>query len=258
MMTQPFSMQGKTGIVTGLANADSIAYGCARALQQAGAEMIVTYGHPKAESHVRPLAGEMGDPELMLCDVLDQTQVDALFQRAAERWGKLDFLIHSMAFAPRDDLHGRVVDCSWDGFAQAMNVSCHSFIRLARQAEHLMKAGGTLITLSYYGAEKVVDNYNLMGPVKAALESSVRYMAAELGPQGIRVHAISPGPIRTRAASGIQDFEDLARDAETRSPLRRLATIEDVGQSAVFLASGAGQSLTGSTLYVDAGHNIRA
>ncbi|WP_200174071.1 enoyl-ACP reductase FabI [Ectothiorhodospira shaposhnikovii] len=257
-MTQPFSMQGKTGIVTGLANADSIACGCARALHQAGAEMIVTYGHPKAESHVRPLVSDLGDPELMLCDVLDQAQVDSLFRRAAERWGKLDFLIHSMAFAPREDLHGRVVDCSRDGFALAMDVSCHSFIRLAKQAEPLMKEGGTLITMSYHGAERVVDNYNLMGPVKAALESSVRYMAAELGPRGIRVHAISPGPIRTRAASGIQDFEDLAHAAESRSPLRRLVTIEDVGNCAVFLASGAGQSLTGSTLYVDAGHSIRA
>ncbi|SEP71822.1 enoyl-[acyl-carrier protein] reductase I [Ectothiorhodospira magna] len=258
MTNQPFSMQGMTGIITGLANGDSIALGCAKAMHQAGAEMIVTYGHPKAESHVQPLAGEMGHPELMLCDVREAAQVDALFRRAAERWGKLDFLIHSMAFAPRDDLHGRVVDCSWEGFALAMDISCHSFIRLARQAEPLMQAGGTLITMSYYGAEKVVDNYNLMGPVKAALESSVRYMAAELGPKGIRVHALSPGPIRTRAASGIQDFEDLARDAETRSPLRRLVATEDVGQCAVFLASGAGQSLTGSTLYVDAGHNIKA
>lgn len=259
MTTQhPFSLAGKTGIVTGLANADSIAFGCARSLHEAGAEIIATYGHPKAERHVSPLLEAMGHPELMLCDVQDETQVEAVFQRAKERWGRLDFLIHSMAFANRDDLHGRVVDCSWEGFAQAMDVSCHSFLRLARRAEPLMTAGGCLITLSYYGAEKVVPNYGLMGPVKAALEASVRYMADELGPAGIRVNAISPGPIRTRAASGIRDFERLAEDAEQHAPLRRLASTEDVGRTAAFLISEAGQSITGGTTYVDAGHHVKA
>jgi enoyl-[acyl-carrier protein] reductase I len=259
MSTSPFSLHGKTGIVTGLANADSIAYGCARALHQAGAELLLTYGNAKAEKHVQPLAAELGDAEALLCDVQDESQVAALFERAATRWGKIDFLIHSMAFALKDDLHGRVVDCSLEGFQLAMDISCHSFIRLARHAEPLLKDGGTLITLSYYGAEKVVDNYNLMGPVKAALEASVRYMAAELGPQGIRVHAISPGPIKTRAASGIADFDQLLASAESRAPLRRLATIDDVvGRTAVFLASEAGSGLSGSTTYVDAGVNVRA
>jgi enoyl-[acyl-carrier protein] reductase I len=258
MIAHPFSLEGKTGIVTGLANADSIAYGCAKAMHEAGAEMIVTYGSPKAEKHITPLAADMGNPQLMLCDVQDEAQVEALFAQARERWGKLDFLIHSMAFATRDDLHGRVVDCSREGFGLAMDVSCHSFMRLAQQAEPLMKDGGTLITMSYYGAEKVVENYNLMGPVKAALEASVRYMADELGPAGIRVHAISPGPIRTRAASGIKDFENLAQTAEQRAPLRRLVSIEDVGRTAVFLTSEAGHSLTGGTTYVDAGDHVKA
>jgi enoyl-[acyl-carrier protein] reductase I len=258
MSTSPFSLQGKTGIVTGLANADSIAYGCARALHQAGAELLLTYGNAKADQYVQPLADELGGSAALLCDVQDDAQVAALFERAATRWGKIDFLIHSMAFALKDDLHGRVVDCSREGFALAMDISCHSFIRLARHAEPLLKDGGTLITLSYYGAEKVVDNYNLMGPVKAALEASVRYMAAELGPQGIRVHAISPGPIKTRAASGIADFDQLLASAESRAPLRRLATIDDVGRTAVFLASEAGSGLSGSTIYVDAGVNVRA
>lgn len=258
MSADPFSLHGKTGIVTGLANADSIAYGCARALHQAGAELLLTYGSPKADKHVLPLAAELGDAEALLCDVQDEAGVNALFARAAARWDKLDFLIHSMAFALKDDLHGRVVDCSREGFALAMDISCHSFIRLAKRAEPLLKEGGTLITLSYYGAEKVVDNYNLMGPVKAALEASVRYMAAELGPRGIRVHAISPGPIKTRAASGIAHFDQLLESAESRAPLRRLATIEDVGRTAVYLASQAGSGLTGSTIYVDAGVNVRA
>ncbi|RKT47157.1 enoyl-ACP reductase FabI [Thiocapsa rosea] len=258
MSADPFSLHGKTGIVTGLANADSIAYGCARALHQAGAELLLTYGSPKADKHVLPLAAELGDAEALLCDVQEDAGVDALFARAAARWDKLDFLIHSMAFALKDDLHGRVVDCSREGFALAMDISCHSFIRLAKRAEPLLKEGGTLITLSYYGAEKVVDNYNLMGPIKAALEASVRYMAAELGPRGIRVHAISPGPIKTRAASGIAHFDQLLESAESRAPLRRLATSEDVGRTAVYLASQAGSGLTGSTTYVDAGVNVRA
>ncbi|MEY6431500.1 enoyl-ACP reductase FabI [Thioalkalicoccus limnaeus] len=254
----PFSLRGRTALVTGLANADSIAYGCASAMHDAGAELLLSYGHPKADKHVQPLAAALGGAEALLCDVQHEDQVAALFERVAARWGRLDVLVHSMAFAPKDDLHGRVVDSSRDGFALAMDISCHSFLRLARYAEPLMKEGGTLITLSYYGAEKVVDHYNLMGPVKAALESAVRYLAAELGPQGIRVHAISPGPIPTRAASGIAHFDRLLKSAAERAPLRRLAGIDDVGHTAVFLAADAGRALTGSTLYVDAGLNVRA
>ncbi|MGQ9832136.1 MAG: enoyl-ACP reductase FabI, partial [Thermochromatium sp.] len=228
------------------------------ALHQAGAELLLTYGHAKADRYVLPLAAELGDSEALLCDVRDDAQVAALFERAATRWGKIDFLIHSMAFALKDDLHGRVVDCSREDLALAMDISCHSFIRLARHAEPLFKDGGALITLSYYGAEKVIDNYSLMGPVKAALEATVRYMAAKLGPQGIRVHAISPGPIKTRAASGIANFDQLLAHAEHRAPLCRLTTIDDVGRTAVFLASEAGSGLTGGTLYVDAGVNVMA
>ncbi|MBS9405015.1 enoyl-ACP reductase FabI [Halomonas sp. TRM85114] len=256
-MTHPFSLQGKVGIVTGLANQDSIAYGCAQALHEAGAEMLVTYASPKAERFVTPLSGEMGHPELRLCDVQDDDQLNALFDRAHERWGRLDFVVHSIAFAPLDDLHGRVVDCSRDGFKLAMDVSCHSFLRMAKRAESLMPHGGTLVCMSYYGAERVVDNYNLMGPVKAALESATRYLAAELGPQGIRVHAVSPGPIRTRAASGLKDFEALAQESEEHAPLRRLATVRDVGNAVVYLASPAGAATTGSLHYVDAGDHIR-
>ncbi|RUR27382.1 enoyl-[acyl-carrier-protein] reductase FabI [Vreelandella andesensis] len=257
MVLNPFSMQGKVGIVAGLANQDSIAFGCAQALHHAGAECLVTYASPKAEKFITPLISTMGEPELLLCDVQHDDQLDALFARAKERWGRIDFVVHSIAYAPFDDLHGRVVDCSKEGFALAMDISCHSFIRMAKHAEPLMKEGGALFNMTYYGAEKVVDNYNLMGPVKAALESATRYMAAELGPQGIRVHAVSPGAIRTRAASGLKAFNELAHDGETRSPLRRLASVQDVGNAVVYLASDAGASLTGLTHYVDAGHHLR-
>ena len=256
-MSQQHPLEGKSGIVTGLANADSIAFGCARALHRAGADLILSYGHPKGESHARPLAEQLGDAPLLLCDVRDDAQTEALFTAAAERWGKLDFLIHSIAFAPRDDLHGRVVDSSRDGFLLAMDISCHSFLRMAKHAEPLMRNGGCLITMSYHGAEKVIDNYGIMGPVKAALESSVRYMAAELGPAGIRVHAISPGPVATRAASGIRDFDDLLADAESRSPTRKLVSIDDIGETAAFLISDAAHSMTGVTTYVDGGLHIR-
>ncbi|MGS2743692.1 enoyl-ACP reductase FabI [Halomonas sp. LS-001] len=257
MSQNPFSLAGKVGIVAGLANHDSIAFGCAQALHNAGAECLVTYASPKAEKFVTPLADEMGSPELLLCDVQQDEHVDALFDRARERWGRVDFVVHSIAFAPLDDLHGRVVDCSKEGFALAMDISCHSFIRMAKRAEPLMEDGGTLFNMTYYGAEKVVDNYNLMGPVKAALESATAYMAAELGPQGIRVHGVSPGAIRTRAASGLKAFDELAHAGETRSPLRRLASVQDVGNAVVYLASDAGAALTGLTHYVDAGHHLR-
>ena len=256
-MSQQHPLEGKSGIVAGLANADSIAFGCARALHRAGADLILSYGHPKGESHARPLAEQLGDAPLLLCDVRDDAQTEALFTAAAERWGKLDFLIHSIAFAPRDDLHGRVVDSSRDGFLLAMDISCHSFLRMAKHAEPLMRNGGCLITMSYHGAEKVIDNYGIMGPVKAALESSVRYVAAELGPAGIRVHAISPGPVATRAASGIRDFDDLLADAESRSPTRKLVSIDDIGETAAFLISDAAHSMTGVTTYVDGGLHIR-
>lgn len=255
MLDSPFSLHNKVALVSGLANRDSIAFGCAQALNQAGARVIVTY-MPGAERFVLPLADELGNAELMPCDVQDDAQLTRLFTHIADRYGGVDVVVHSIAYAPIEDLRGRLVDASRQGFLLAMDISCHSFLRMARLAEPLMSEGGTLINMSYLGAERVVQNYALMGPVKAALESMTRYMAAELGPQGIRVHAVSPGPIRTRAASGLKDFDTLADASEHRAPLRRLATIRDVGNTVVYLASPAGAATTGGVHYIDAGDNI--
>ena len=249
---------GKKGLIVGIANENSIAYGCASVLKQLGAEFAVTYLNEKAEKYVRPLADQLEAPIVMPLDVEKPGQLQAVFDAISQQWGKLDFVIHSIAFCPMDDLHGRVVDCSLEGFQQAMHVSCFSFVEMARLAEPLMKDGGTLITMSYYGADKVVENYNIMGPVKAALESVSRYMANELGPKGIRVHAVSPGPLRTRAASGIAHFDALIIDAIARAPQNRLVDIEDVGMTCAFLISDAARGLTGQTVYVDGGHHIMA
>lgn len=250
------SLAGKKGLVVGIANAQSIAYACAQDFRGLGADLAVTYVNAKAEPYVRPLAEELGAELIVPCDVREEGQLERVFEQIAERWGRLDFLLHSIAFAPREDLHGRVVDCSRDGFLLAMDVSCHSFIRMARLAEPLMSEGGTLLTVSFYGAEKVVENYNLMGPVKAALESSVKYMAAELGPKGIRVHALSPGPLKTRAASGIGRFDELMERTAARAPQHQLADIRDVGATAAFLVSDRAKSLTGNLTYIDAGYHI--
>ena len=190
------------------------------------------------------------------CDVREAGQLDAVFEQIAQTWGQLDFVLHSIAYAPTEDLHHRLVDRSQQGFAIAMDVSCHSFIRLARMAEPLMKNGGCLLTVTFYGAEKVVEHYNLMGPVKAALESSVRYLAAELGAQGIRVHALSPGPLKTRAASGLDRFDELLDRARERAPAHKLVSIEDIGNVAAFLVGDAARSLTGNVEYIDAGYHI--
>ena len=256
MQTLSHLLQGKKGLIAGIANENSIAYGCAKVFHQAGAELLLTYGYAKSEKFVRPLLPALGDPELMLCDVQDDAQLEAVFERVREKWGKLDFLVHSIAFAPRDDLHGRVTDCSREGFKTAMEISCWSFIRMAHLAEPLMREGGCLLTMSYYGAEKVVEHYNLMGPVKAALESAVRYLAVDLGPKGIRVHAVSPGPLKTRAASGIDRFEELLSRAVERAPARHAITTEDVGAVSAGLVSDAAAALTGHTVYVDAGYHI--
>ena len=256
MSSHPAPLSGKKGLVAGLANANSIAYGCARDFADAGADLLLTYGNPKAEPHVLPLRETLGNPDMMLCDVTDDAQLSAVFERVGREWGRLDFLVHSIAFAPTSDLHGRVVDCSREGFATAMDISCHSFIRMARLAEPLMTAGGCLLTMSYYGAEKVIPNYNVMGPVKAALEAAVRYLAAELGPGGIRVNALSPGPIATRAASGIQAFDALLQAAEARAPARRLVSIDEVGAMAASLVGEAGRGVTGQTVYIDGGYHI--
>jgi enoyl-[acyl-carrier protein] reductase I len=251
-------LTGKKGLVVGIANAQSIAYGCAKAFRAAGAELAITYLNAKAEPHVRPLAEDLASPLMLPCDMREPGQLEAVFEAVARQWGGLDFLLHSIAYAPREDLHARVVDCSRDGFLVAMDVSCHSFIRMAKLAEPLMKDGGCLLTVTFYGAEKVVEHYNLMGPVKAALESAVRYMAAELGRKRIRVHAISPGPLLTRAASGIDQFDELLARAASRAPTHDLVTIEDVGAVAACLVSDAARAMTGNTAYVDAGYHVVA
>lgn len=250
------SLEGKRGLVVGIANDQSIAYGCAKAFRAAGAELAITYLNDKAQPYVRPLAESLHSPLIMPCDVREAGQLEAVFAHIAAAWGRLDFVLHSIAFAPRDDLHRRLVDSSQEGFALAMDVSCHSFIRMARMAEPLMKDGGCLLTVTYYGSEKVVEHYNLMGPVKAALEASVRYMAAELGGKGIRVHALSPGPLKTRAASGLDRFDELLDRARLRAPERLLAGIDDVGNVAAFLASDAARLLTGNVEYIDGGYHI--
>jgi len=250
------TLEGKRGLVVGIANDSSIAFGCAKAFRALGAELAVTYLNAKAERHVKPLADELEASLFLPLDVRNEGELEAVFIAIQEKWGKLDFVLHSIAFAPKEDLHARVVDSSQAGFLLAMDVSCHSFVRMAKLAEPLMTDGGCLQTVTFYGGEKVVDHYNLMGPVKAALESVTRYMAAELGAKGIRVHALSPGPLATRAASGIDGFDELMTRAAERAPTHHLVTIEDVGAYAAFLASDAAKSLTGSVAFIDGGYNI--
>jgi enoyl-[acyl-carrier protein] reductase I len=252
------ALEGKKAFVLGIANNQSIAYGCALAFKAFGAELAMTYLNEKTKKYTQPLADALGvPPELYLpCDVTLEGQLEAAFAAIEQHWGKLDIALHSIAFAPREDLHGRVADCSRDGFLTAMDVSCHSFIRMARLAEPLMTDGGALITMTYFGAERVVEHYNVMGPVKAALEASARYLAAELGPKGIRVHPVSPGPIKTRAASGIGGFDELMEKAAERAPQRALVTIEDVGLATAFLASDYAKLITGDTMYIDGGYHI--
>jgi len=249
-------LQGRRGLIVGIANEQSIAWGCARACHEAGAELALTWLNDKARPHVEPLAEQLGAALRLPLDVEKPGELEAVFDAIARAWGGLDFLVHSIAFAPKADLQGRVVDSSAAGFARAMDVSCHSFLRMARLAEPLMAQGGALVTMSYLGAEEVVANYGLMGPVKAALESSVRYLAAELGPKGISVNAVSPGPMATRAASGLPRFDELLERSRERAPLRRLVDIDEVGALCRFLASAPGRALTGNVLYVDAGLHI--
>lgn len=249
-------LAGKKILVTGIANDQSIAYGCAKAFRDFGADLAITYLNDRARTYVEPLARELGAEILMPLDVTDPASMPELFRELGAKWARLDSVLHSIAFAPKVDLHGRLTDCSRQGFLTAMDVSCYSFIEMARHAEPLMVDGGTLFTMSFYGAHQVVENYNVMGPVKAALESVVRYVAAELGPKGIRVHAISPGPIKTRAASGLAEFDELINRATEKAPARAVATIEDVGFATAALASDAARLITGSTIYVDGGYHI--
>jgi enoyl-[acyl-carrier protein] reductase I len=251
-------LQGAKALVVGAANEHSIAYGCAKAFRELGADIAMTYLNEKAKPHVEPLATELEAPIFMPLDVSQEGMLEAVFEQIRQRWGTLDILVHSIAFAPKEDLQGGLMDCSAGGFCKAMDVSCHSFIRMAKLAAPLMTNGGAMFAMSYHGANKVVPNYNVMGPVKAALESTCRYLAYELGSQGIRVHAISPGPLKTRAASGLKDFDLLLNEAVERSPVGELVDIMDVGFHCAFLATPYGRRVSGGVVYVDGGVNIMA
>ena len=249
-------LEQRKALVIGIANDQSIAYGCARAFRELGAEVGVTYLNEKAKRFVEPLARAVDASLLLPLDVSQAGQLEAVFDEVGKQWGRLDMLVHSIAFAPKEDLQGGLLNCSAEGFAKAMDVSCHSFVRMARLAAPLMTEGGTMFAMSYYGANKVVPTYSVMGPVKAALEACCRYLAFELGPKNIRVHAISPGPLKTRAASGIKDFELLLNQAAAESPLGQLVDIDDVGHACAYLATPWAHRITGGTIYIDGGANI--
>ena len=249
-------LEGKKGLIVGIANEHSIAWGCAKAFRAFGAELAITYLNDKAKKFVDPLVCALEPAIVMPLDVQKPGQMEAVFERIKKQWGELDFVVHSIAFSPKEALHGRVIDVPQDGFLTTMDVSCWSFIRMAHLAEPLMRKGGSLFTMTYYGSQMVVENYNIMGVAKAALECAVRYLAAELGPKKIRVHAISPGPLATRAASGIPEFDSLLDKARTKAPTRSLVSIEDVGVTTAFLAHDAARLITGETLYVDGGYHI--
>jgi len=256
-MQKPQLLAGKKALIIGVANEHSIAFGCAKALCALGAQVAITYQTDKGRSFVEPLLSQLDAPIFVPCDVTITGSLESVYDTIAQQWGQLDIVLHSIAFAPRDDLHGRVVDSSRDGFLSAMDISCHSFVRMARLAEPLMKNGGSIFTMSYYGAEKVIDNYGVMGPVKAALEACVRYLAAELGEKHIRVNAISPGPLKTRAASGIKKFEELLIEAAKRAPTHQLTTIEEVGNTVAYLAvDDVARNITGQVIYIDGGFHV--
>jgi len=250
------ALKGRKGLVVGIANDQSIAWGCARAFRALGAELAVTYLNEKAKKHVEPLAKALEAPIFLPLDVMAEGQMEQVFEHIKKEWGQLDFLLHSIAFSPKEALHGRVIDVQRDGFLKTMDVSCWSFIRMAHLAEPLMKRGGTMFTMTYYGSQMVVQNYNIMGVAKAALEATVRYIAAEVGPKGIRVHAISPGPLATRAASGIPEFDELMDKAQSKAPARSLVSIDDVGAATAFLALDGAKLITGAVMYIDGGYHI--
>ncbi len=251
-------LAGQKALVVGVANNQSIAYGCAKAFRTVGAELAITWLNERSRQYVEPLAKELEAPITGALDVSIPGQLEAIFDRIRTDWGKLDILVHSIAFAPKEDLQGGLLNCSAEGFAKAMDISCHSFVRMAKLAAPLMSDGGSMFAMSYNGANRVVANYNVMGPVKAALEAACRYLAYELGPQGIRVHAISPGPLKTRAASGLKDFELLLNEAAQKAPLGELVDIMDVGFACAYLATSLARRITGGTVYVDGGANIVA
>jgi len=251
-------LKGRKALVVGIANEHSIAYGCAKAFHELGADVAITYLNEKSKRFVEPVAQELAAPIFMPLDVSQPGELEAVFERVRQDWGRLDILVHSIAWAPKDDLQGGLLNCTAGGFGKAIDISCHSFIRMARLAAPLMPEGGTLFAMSYHGAQKVVANYNVMGPVKAALEAACRYLAYELGDKGIRVHAISPGPLKTRAASGLKDFDLLLNEAVQRAPIGELVDIMDVGFACAYLATPFARRITGSTVYVDGGVNIMA
>jgi len=253
---EALNLTGRKGVVVGIANEHSLAWSAAQHFHEAGADLAITYLNDKAKPFVEPLARQLSAPIFLPCNVSESGQLEAVFQAIKQLWGRLHFVFHAIAWARKEDLHGRLTDCSAEGFAESMLISCHSFIRMARLAEPLLDNGGSLMTLSYYGAEKVVDHYNVMGPVKAALEASVRYLAHELGPKAIRVNAISAGAVKTRAASGIEHFDELLNETMRKAPLRRTIDSNEVGRTALLLASDYTTAITGEVLYVDAGFHI--
>ena len=251
-------LAGQKALVIGIANEDSIAYGCAKAFRSVGADLAVSWLNEKAQRFVEPLARELEASITGEVDVSVPGQLEAIFEQIRTRWGRLDILVHSIAFAPKEDLQGGLLDCSAEGFAKAMDISCHSFVRMAKLAAPLMTEGGSMFAMSYYGANRVVANYNVMGPVKAALEAVCRYLAYELGPRSIRVHAISPGPLKTRAASGLKDFELMLNEAAHKAPLGELVDIMDVGYACAYLATPFARRITGEVVYIDGGANLIA
>lgn len=255
-MTALLDLSDKKGLIVGIADEHSIAYGCAEVFRRAGATLAVTYKNQKAETFVRPLAEKLDARLILPCDIRHEDEMQAVFTALHQQWGKLDFLLHSIAYAPKEDLHGRVTDCSREGFLTAMDISCHSFLRMAKFAEPLMTDGGSLLTVSYMGSTEVVEHYGIMGPVKAALESAVCYIAAELGEKDIRVNALSPGAMPTRAASGIAHFDELLKKAEVKAPLHRRVDLKDVGHMAAFLVSDLARNITGGVHVIDAGYKM--
>jgi enoyl-[acyl-carrier protein] reductase I len=251
-------LKGQKALVVGIANEHSIAYGCAAAFRELGADLAITYLNEKSKQYVEPLAKTLEAPIFMPLDVSQPGELEAVFQRITKEWGRLDILVHSIAWAPKDDLQGGLLNCTAEGFAKAMDISCHSFVRMAKLAAPLMKDGGSMFAMSYLGANRVVANYNVMGPVKAALEAACRYLAYELGPRKIRVHPISPGPLKTRAASGLKDFDLMLNEAVGKAPVGELVDIMDVGFACAYLATPFARRMTGDTVYIDGGVSIMA
>jgi len=246
------------GVIVGIANDQSIAWGCAKALRAAGADIAMTYLNEKTKKFIEPLAKEVDASFLLPLDVTNDDGTQNAFDEISTRWDSFDFLLHSIAFAPKEDLMGRVTDSSRAGFLTAMDISCHSLVRLTKLSEPFMeKNGGAVLTMSYYGARKVISNYGIMGPVKAALEMTVRYLAYELGPKNIRVNALSPGPVKTRAASGLSHFDDLMEKAALEAPIHHLLSIEQIGEAAAFMLSDKAAHITGQTLHIDNGYNLK-